>query len=189
MDECYCLHIIYIQCIHDTMDAITPSNSAPQKGKRQGSSELPFYTAGDRDFLMPNTVNTELEQLDYAEDLMQSIRSRVLEVWMTQELTSWNMTLDVSLSVPCNIRSFMEKQFHGSNKSLGQVIVLSGTATHGQATTCSDYIRTNWPLRGPWLLDMLQVTFDGPRRIAEGDRPLSTYRYSSTFPRLIHSRS
>ena len=123
---------------------------------------------------MPDTVITKIEQLDYAEDLMQSVRSRVLKVWQTHHLTR----LEMSLSVPCNVQGFMEQQFHGSNKNLGQVIVLSGTATHGQATTCSDYIRTNWPLRGPWLLDMLQVTFDGAGRNAEGDRPLSTYRYS-----------
>ena len=155
------------------MNAITPLDTALERGQRQGSSEF-SANAGDRGCLIPWTISTKKEQVGYAEDLMQSIRSRVLSTWETQP----SMRLILSLAVFCNVQGFMEKQFHGSNKNLGQVIVLSGTAPHGQATTCSDYIRTNWPLRGPWLLDMLQVTFDGAGMKAEGDRPLSTYRYS-----------
>ena len=148
------------------MDAITPLNPAHQKGERQGSSEF-SGNAGDLGLPMPDTV-VKIEQLDYAEDLMQSIRSRVLKVWQAHQPPK----MEISLSVPCNVRGFMEKQFHGSNKSLGQVIVLSGTATHGQATTCSDYIRSNWPSRGPWLLNLLQATFDGTGKTAKGDQPL-----------------
>ena len=113
-------------------------------------------------------VVAKTEQLDYAEDLMQSIQFRVLKIWQARQPPKMGM----SLSVPCNVRGFMEKQFQGSNKSLGQVIVLSGTATYGQATTCSDYIHSNWPLRGPGLLNMLQLTFDGCGKATEGDRPL-----------------
>ena len=122
------------------------------------------------DFRDNDNVMAKLEQVDYAEDLMQSIRSRVLKVCENRQSTRLEMFLFVS----CNVRGFMEKQFDGSNENLGRVITLSGTATHGQATTCSDYIRTNWPLRGPWLLDMLQVTFDGARRIAKGDQPFQS---------------
>ena len=155
------------------MKAMMPLNTALQRGQRQGSSE---FSANARDIgcPAPDTVITKIEQVDYAEDLMQSIRSQVLKVWQAHQLTR----LEIFLSVPCNVRGFMENQFHGLNKSLGQVIVLSGTATHGQATTCSDYVRSNWPFRGPLLLDMLQVSLDGAGRTAEGDRPLSTYCYS-----------
>lgn len=93
-----------------------------------------FNRARDNDNVM-----AKLEKVDYAEDLMQNIRSRVLKVRETRQSTRLEMYLFVS----CNVREFMEKQFDGSNESLGRVITLSGTATHGQATTCSDYIRTN----------------------------------------------
>ena len=62
----------------------------------------------------------------------------------------------------------MKKQFAGSNKNLGRVITLSGKATCGQATTCSDYIHSNWPLRGSWLLDILQDAFNGTKSNAAG---------------------
>ena len=157
------------------MDAITLLNPAHHKGERQDSSEL-SGNAGDRGFPMPDTV-VAMEQLDYAEDLMQSIRSRVLKIRQTRQPPK----MEISLAVPCNVRGFMEKQFQGSNKSLGQVIVLSGTATYGQATTCSDYIHSNWPLRGPWLLNMLQLTFDGCGKAAEGDLPLQPIVTLSLF--------
>ena len=155
-------------------DARRPLNTATRRGQRQGSSEF-SANAGDHGcpmpdtiIPMPDTIITKIEQADYAEDLMQSIRSRVLKVWDTRQ-----PSVQVSLCVPCNVLGFMDKQFDGSNKSLGRVIVLSGTATRGQATTCSDYIYSNWPLRGPWLLNMLQDTFDGAGRNAEGNQPLS----------------
>ena len=80
---------------------------------------------------------------------------------------------EIYLTIPCNVREFMEKQFAGSNKNLRRVITLSGTATCGQATTCSDYISSNWPLRGPWILGILQDTIGGAKRNAEGNWSLS----------------
>ena len=133
----------------------------------QGSSDL-LANAGDRGCLIPNTVITKTERVDYAEDLMQSIRSRVLRTCKVRHPTK----LGLYLCIRCNVREFMEKQFAGSNKSLGRVITISGTATCGQATTCSDYISSNWPLRGLWLLDILQDTFDGTKSNAEGNWPL-----------------
>ena len=156
-------------------EAIRPLNTAPWKGQRQGSSEF-TANAGDRGCPIPDTVITKIEQTDYAEDLMQSIRSRLMKVWDTRQ-----SSVQVSLCVPCNVRGFMEKQFDGSNRSLGRVIVLSGTATRGQATTCSEYIYSNWPCRGPWLLNMLQDAFNGAGRNAEGNRPLPAYGCSNVF--------
>ena len=126
-----------------------------------GSSD-PLVNAGDRECQIPITVITKTERADYAEDLMQSIRSKVRVAW--GPLMSWKLTIFIL----CNVRDFMEKQFAGSNENLGRVITLSGTATCGQATTCSDYVHSNWPLRGLWLLNLLQDAFDGAKSSAEG---------------------
>ena len=114
----------------------------------RGSSD-PLANAGDRKCQIPNTVIAKTERTDYAKDLMQSIRSKVLEALgpLSSKLT---------IFIPCNVGDFMKKQFAGSNDTLGRVITFSGTATCGQATTCSEYIHYNWPLRGSWLLDILQ---------------------------------
>ena len=146
-----------------------------QKRQRQGSSEI-SKNAGDPGCPMPDTHPTKIEQINYTEDLMQSIRSRVLKVWNNRA-----PHVKMSLYVPCNVRGFMEKQYDGSNNSLGRVIVLTGTATCGQATTCSDYIHANWPLRGPWLLGMLQLIFDGCGKAEEGDRSLQPIVTLSLF--------
>lgn len=156
----------------------------PRNEQIQGLSEI-SKNAEDPGRPMPDPALTKIERIAYTEDLMQSIRSRVMNIWQAHQPPE----MEISLSVPCNVRGFMEKQFQGSNKILGQVIVLSGTATHGQATTCSDYIHSNWPLRGPKLLNMLQDTFDRDGRSAAGNRPLSAHRRSQFFPKLTHSRS
>ena len=124
--------------------------------------------AGDRECPRSTTGITNAKRIDCAEDLMQSIRSRVLKAWETPTLRNLEV---VSLYIRCNVREFMDSQFAGSNKNLGRVVTLSGTATHGQATTCSEYIYSNWPLRGLWLLDILQGTFDGAEITAEGNWP------------------
>ena len=129
-----------------------------------GSSDL-LVNAGDRECQIPNTVITKTKRADYAEDLMQSIRSKVLGAWGPP------ISLGLTIFIPCNVRDFMEKQFAGSNKNLGRVITLSGTATCGQATTCRDYIHSNWPLRGLWLLGILQDAFDEAKSNPAGNWP------------------
>ena len=131
-----------------------------------GSSDL-SSNARDREYLTPNTVITKTERVE-SEDMMQSIRSQVLRAWEAQQSTKLGLTL----SIRCNLREFMEKQFAGSNRSLGRVITINGTATCGHATTCSDYISSNWPLRGLWLLNILQDTFDRAKSNVEGNWPL-----------------
>ena len=152
-------HVPLLPGLHGQSKRMEPQHT-------QGSSDL-LANAGDRECLIPYNVITETERVDYAEDLMQSIRSRVLGTWEARQSTK----LALAFFIPCNVREFMEKQFAGSNKSLGRVITISGTATCGQATTCSDYISSNWPLRGLWLLDVLQDAFDAAKSNAEGKWP------------------
>ena len=136
----------------------------------QGSSDL-SADAEERECLIPYSVFTKTEREDHAEDCLQSIRSRLLRAWETRQSTN----LSLILFIPCNVPEFMKKQFAGSNKNLGRVITLSGTATCGQATTCSDYIHSNWPLRGSWLLDILQDAFDGTKSNAAGISVVALY--------------
>ncbi len=187
--------MIDIQCPHsdqptskadDTIDTMKPlvqathvSNTALQKGQskldRRSESEAtdcpdprqPGIRTKfpDADEIM--RVIRILEQVE-SEDMMQSIRSQVLRAWEAQQSTKLGLTL----SIRCNLREFMEKQFAGSNRSLGRVITINGTATCGHATTCSDYISSNWPLRGLWLLNILQDTFDRAKSNVEGNWPL-----------------
>ena len=44
----------------------------------------------------------------------------------------------------------------GPYEDLGKVIVIVGTATDAQATTCREYMRQTWPLTGLELLNVLQ---------------------------------
>ena len=149
----------------------------------QGSSGL-LANAEHRECPMPNTVITRTERVDSAEDLMQSIHSQVLGARGLRCSTKSGLTL----FIPCNVRDSMERHFAGSNENLGRVITLSGTATCGQATTCSDYIHSNWPLRGLWLLDILQNAFDGAKSNATGSWPLSIHLCSSRVSTLTHPR-
>lgn len=44
----------------------------------------------------------------------------------------------------------------GPYEDLGKVIVIVGTVTDAQATTCREYMRQTWPLTGLELLNLLQ---------------------------------
>ena len=136
-------------------------------------SSDPSADAGESECLIPYSVFTKTEREDYAEDCLQGIRSRLLRAWETRRPTRWSLIL----SIPCNVPEFMRKQFAGSNKNLGRVITLSGTATCGQATTCSDYIHSTWPLRGLWLLDILQDALDGTKSNAAGKSIVALYMF------------
>ena len=146
----------------------------------RGSSN-PLANAGDRECHIPNTVIAKTERTDYAKDLMQSIRSKVLEAW-------GQLSSELTIFIPCNVRDFMEKQFAGSNENLGRVVTLSGTATCGQATTCRDYIHYNWPLRGLWLLGILQDAFDEAKGSTAGSWSFYIYYCYSRVSTLTHPR-
>ena len=99
------------------------------------------------------------------EDAMQTIRSRLL-----MALNHDSAIVELSICIPCNIGVFMDQQFAGSNSDLGRVVTLSGLAVCGQATTCSNYIRSHWPLQGLWALSILQDAFDNKEEKAEGKK-------------------
>lgn len=61
------------------------------------------------------------------ENVMQTIRSRLLVV-----LDRDSAKIKLSISIPRNIRLFMDQQFAGSNSDLGRVIILSGLVVYGQ---------------------------------------------------------
>ena len=104
------------------------------------------------------------------ENMMQTIRSRLLVA-----LDRDSVKVELSISIPCNIRLFMDQQFAGSNSDLGRVVTLSGLAVYGQATTSSDYVRSHWPLQGLWVLSILQDAFDSKEKTIEGKQSPDYY--------------
>ena len=94
-------------------------------------------------------------------DKLAVIKSQVLETLSVSEAGQYC----ASLMIQWDILGFMKDQFRDNeftNTALGPVITISGSAQHAQATTCSEYIRKNWPAHGLKTLDALQDALDSP---------------------------
>ncbi|TVY84916.1 hypothetical protein LSUE1_G001846 [Lachnellula suecica] len=67
--------------------------------------------------------------------------------------------------------NFMTRHFGtcSSGKSVGSVIVLSGTSRFAQATTCEEYLQTYWPTTYSSLLTCLQHVLERKTFFTEGD--------------------
>jgi hypothetical protein len=53
-----------------------------------------------------------------------------------------------------DVMGFMRSQY-SKLPSVASIVVLTGSALYAQATTCSDYVRTNWPTTGSIVLDLI----------------------------------
>jgi hypothetical protein len=60
----------------------------------------------------------------------------------------------VSFWIHWNISEFMHSQYN-KPVPVATVVALTGSALNAQATTCGEYIRTNWPTIGPAFLDII----------------------------------
>jgi hypothetical protein len=60
----------------------------------------------------------------------------------------------VSFWIHWNISGFMHSQYN-ELVPVATVVTLTGSALYAQATTCGEYIRTNWPTIGPAFLDIM----------------------------------
>ena len=139
-------------------DAYNTSSTPPTSVLPSSQSNIPYAASAYPD-----------------ENVIQTIRSRLLVA-----LDRDSAKVELSISIPCNIRLFMDQQFAGSNSDLGRVVTLSGSAVYGQATTCSDYVRSHWPLQGLWVLSILQDAFDSKEKTVEGKKSPD---YCSIFQR------
>jgi uncharacterized C2H2 Zn-finger protein len=63
-------------------------------------------------------------------------------------------TFCVSFEIDWDIRNFMFAQYR-SLVPIATVVVLTGSSTNAQATTCGEYVRQNWPLVGPVVLEII----------------------------------
>lgn len=62
---------------------------------------------------------------------------------------------EVPFSIDWDIIGFMCSQY-GEMVPIGSIVTITGSALCTQATTCDDYVRSNWPVTGPFLLEVLQ---------------------------------
>ena len=69
----------------------------------------------------------------------------------------------VRFRVSWGLQEFLKSQFGNRAPRIGSLVALTGSALYAQATTCSEYLRTNWPRSGSFLLSMLQKTIDSSK--------------------------
>ena len=102
------------------------------------------------------------------QDKLAVMRSQVLDTLSANKAGQFC----ASLEMQWDILGFMEDQYRENdlpNSTLGLVMTLSGSAQHAQATTCSEYIRQNWPTHGSEVLDTLQNALNSPMHTSHSE--------------------
>ena len=75
----------------------------------------------------------------------------------------------ISLVLNWDLQGFIRSQFAEAGRvDLGSIIVLNGSASCAQATTCSDYVSYLWPCHGRKILMCYQHALDHGIQKAEG---------------------
>jgi hypothetical protein len=81
-----------------------------------------------------------------------------------------------------DVMGFMRSQY-SKLPSVASIMVLTGSALYAQATTCGDYVRTNWPMTGSIVLDLIDKALE-----SEAERTsalvLGMYTLCHTTPHL-----
>jgi hypothetical protein len=81
-----------------------------------------------------------------------------------------------------DVMGFMRSQY-SKLPSVASIMVLTGSALYAQATTCGDYVRTNWPTTGSIVLDLIDKALE-----SEAERTsalvLGMYTLCHTTPHL-----
>jgi hypothetical protein len=84
-------------------------------------------------------------------------------------------TFCVSFKIEWDILNFMRFQY-GEIVPIATVVVLTGSSTNAQATTCGEYVRQNWPLVGPEVLKIIDKSLlsigEGYVRVDSGSSPI-----------------
>jgi hypothetical protein len=62
--------------------------------------------------------------------------------------------LNTEFSVNWDVMGFMRSQY-SEIPSVASIVVVTGTALYAHATTCGEYVNTNWPTAGSAFLDLL----------------------------------
>ncbi|ERF70613.1 hypothetical protein EPUS_02479 [Endocarpon pusillum Z07020] len=66
----------------------------------------------------------------------------------------------VRFQVSWDPQGFLQSQFGNRAPRIGSLVALTGSALYAQATTCSEYLQTNWPRSGSFVLSTLQKIID-----------------------------
>jgi hypothetical protein len=61
-----------------------------------------------------------------------------------------------------SLAEFMRFQYGEELPSLGEVVVITGSALYAQATTCEKYIKQTWPKSGMFLVQALDDALQKP---------------------------
>jgi hypothetical protein len=95
----------------------------------------------------------ELRRSLYRDDEYRtaSIRAIVLENIHSPNTACWTTA---EFLAKWDVMGFMRSQY-SKLPSVASTVVLTGSALYAQATTCSDYVRTNWPTTGSIVLDLI----------------------------------
>ncbi|KAN0119354.1 hypothetical protein V8E51_001562 [Hyaloscypha variabilis] len=95
----------------------------------------------------------------------QMIRASVLQG------LSDSATAHAGFTIHWDLRAFIRDQYEDVPNSVDSIITLSGSAVAAQATTCQDYVHTNWPICGSRVLVALQEAFDSSDNTSTSHSP------------------
>ena len=124
------------------------------------SSDLSTSNASDT--VIPYTDTNRVSPSTHVRAQMDLITSEVASGFSSRASKA-------SLTMPWDLLAFMDTQYVDNKDAyLGSVITLSGTAQYAQATTCSQYVEHNWPLRGLRVIKAFQSAIDMHKSTNQG---------------------
>lgn len=150
----------------DTPSQIQATKRISTAGDESGPLAEPRHrhqtgTVLDRNNMIDSTRNSKNHKLAVME-------IQVLEILSASRTSQYC----ASLEIQWDVLGFMEDQFRDNdvpNTALGSVVIISGSSKHSQATSCTEYIRRNWPAHGLEILDALQDALDSPKNTSLSD--------------------
>jgi hypothetical protein len=93
-------------------------------------------------------------------DPCQRIRDWVLTSASKLQADSTGKRFSTPFDMLWDIEGFLHDQYKERPGSIGNVITLSGSASHAQASTCRDYVQLRWSTYGPRVIDKIQAALD-----------------------------
>lgn len=132
-------------------------------------------------------VDCELGLTDWSGRDIELMRSTIFH-----ELRSSHVGSDTTLAIKIEFylhrdpSACLKQQFpHCPASSLCKVIVLCGSKTQAQASTCSSYMGQVWPKSGPQLLSALETCLDTNQPYkSQYSKTLTFYRFLDVLKRL-----
>jgi hypothetical protein len=108
-------------------------------------------------------VSQLTEELRYNVGSLESTMSQIVTSEFDLPHGINTKTFRVVFNIDWEALSFMRSQY-GEIVPIATVVVLTGSSTNAQATTCGEYVRQNWPIVGPEVLKIID------KSLASGSR-------------------